>query len=179
MQRASLDFGFREELLRPAAAWRQTPLNLTVTCRNRVSRWSWQHWFGILGVQGYFCVSLMSVMIVLVRRCQLVGLWCKVSVTPDGDSARREPGKGYCDSRDGGTCVGTGHWSILCPCWWDVWGESQSSRMFCIQAERSGQRLRSWRVNSTYWGLLKVSASNETGSIRCKFNRWKIRRASL
>lgn len=101
MQRASLDFGFREELLRPAAAWRQTPLNLTVTCVNRVSRWSWQHWLGILGVQGYFRVSLMSVVVFLVRRCQLVGLWCKVSVTPDGDVGVSH----LCETAPGGSRV--------------------------------------------------------------------------
>lgn len=46
-----------------------------------------------------------------------MGLWCRVSVTPDEDASVSHPCEtaqgsrvmGFCDSRNGGASVGTGH----------------------------------------------------------------------
>lgn len=56
------------------------PLNLTVICRNLVSSWSWQCWFGVSGVQDSLCV-LQSHVLFLKRRCQLVGLGCRCDIS--------------------------------------------------------------------------------------------------
>lgn len=80
---ASPGFGADEKLLQPTAVQsrrRSPPLNLTVICRNLVSSWSWQCWFGVSGVQDSLCV-LQSHVLFLKRRCQLVGLGCRCDIS--------------------------------------------------------------------------------------------------